>query len=236
MASRHGERSRSRIFQIEEIPVEVTWKTVRNLNLRISRDGVLRASVPRRTVVSAVEKILSQNLPWMRRALARSKHRSMPEKPEAVEGAEVTFFGYVYTLHILEGKAAELHLSENGAVLTVPTGASQPERTACLKEGSRKLLQEAVAAHLPYVESQTGLFSSSWHIRDMKSLWGSCNVKTRRICLNLRLVQKPLKCLDAVIAHELVHTRVRNHGRDFYAMLDAVWPAWREAEAVLRKA
>ena len=83
------------------------------------------------------------------------------------------------------------------------------------------------------MEAQTGLSASSWHIRDMKSRWGSCNVRTKRICLNLRLVQKPLACLDAVIAHELVHTKVSNHGRDFYALLNAVWPNWREAMELL---
>ena len=229
-----GRIYRSKVFMAEEIPVEVSWKSVRNLNLRLGRDGVMRATVPRAAAAAAVSRFLENQLPWMRKALARSKERQgIPALPEASEGEQVTFFGQDYRLHIAEGKPAGMSLLDGTAVLTVPPGSTDEARAACLKAASRKLLQQAVETHLPYVEQQTGLSSASWHIRDMKSIWGSCNVKTRRICLNLHLVQMPLPCLDAVIAHELVHTKIRNHGKDFYAMLSAVWPKWREAMEVL---
>ena len=227
-------KERKQIFQIAEIAIEVTWKPVRNLNLRLTSEGVIRASVPSRTTISAVEQFLAKNLPWMRRTIARSKRCGMPDMPQVAQGAKVIFFGFAYTLDVVEGKNVGLSLSQGVARLTVRPGISEASRNSCLKEASRQLLQEAIAAHFPYLEAQTGLCASSWYIRDMKSLWGSCNIRTKRICLNLRLVQKPLVCLDAVIAHELVHTKVRNHGRDFYATLDAVWPAWRDAEVILR--
>ena len=231
---RHSiQAERRRVFQVEEIPVEVVWKSVRNMNLRLSRDGMMRASVPRRTTIAVAERFLAKNLLWMRSAIARSKKRGMPDMPEAVEGAPVRFFGCEYKLHIAEGRGFGLILFDGSAMLTVRRSSTAEAVSASLKDASRQLLQEAAATHFPYVETQTGLSASSWHIRDMKTRWGSCNVRTKRVCLNLRLVQKPLVCLDAVIAHELVHTKVSNHGRDFYALLNTVWPSWREAMELL---
>ena len=231
---RHSiQAERKRVFQVEEIPVEVVWKSVRNMNLRLSRDGMMRASVPRRTTIAVAERFLAKNLLWMRSAIAHSAERGMPDMPEAVEGAPVRFFGYEYKLHIAEGRDVGLSLLDGITLLTVRHGSTAEAVSASLKEASRQLLQEAAAAHFPFVEAKTGLSASSWHIRDMRSRWGSCNVRTKRICLNLRLVQKPLVCLDAVIAHELVHTKVSNHGRDFYALLNTVWPSWRKAMELL---
>ena len=83
---RHSiQAERRRVFQVEEIPVEVVWKSVRNMNLRLSTDGIMRASVPRRTTIAIAERFLSKNLLWMRSAIARSKKRGMPDMPEAVE-------------------------------------------------------------------------------------------------------------------------------------------------------
>ena len=229
-----GRIYRSKVFMAEDIPVEVAWKSVRNLNLRLGRDSIMRATVPRSATPMAVSRFLENQLPWMRKALARSQERQgIPEMPRAVQGEQITFFGQAYRLHIAEGKPGGMSLLAGTALLTVRPQSTEAARSAALKAASRKLLHEAVEAHFPYVEQQTGLNASSWYIRDMKSLWGSCNVNTRRICLNLRLVQMPLLCLDAVIAHELVHTKIHNHSKDFYGMLTAVWPEWRAAMDVL---
>jgi predicted metal-dependent hydrolase len=42
----------------------------------------------------------------------------------------------------------------------------------------------------------------------MKTKWGSCNAKARRIWLNLELIKKPPACLEYVVVHELTHLLV----------------------------
>jgi len=57
------------------------------------------------------------------------------------------------------------------------------------------------------------------YVRNLKSRWGSCSHKNN-ISLNLKLIALPEEVLDYVILHELVHTRVKNHGDDFWQELD----------------
>ena len=58
-------------------------------------------------------------------------------------------------------------------------------------------------------------------IRNQKTRWGSCSAKNN-ISLNVKLVCLPEKLRDYIILHELVHTRVKNHGKKYYATLDRI--------------
>lgn len=56
-------------------------------------------------------------------------------------------------------------------------------------------------------------------IRNQKTRWGSCSAKNN-VSLNVELVRLPDELCDYVILHELVHTRVKNHGRPFWVEMD----------------
>jgi predicted metal-dependent hydrolase len=71
-------------------------------------------------------------------------------------------------------------------------------------------------------------------IRNQRSRWGSCSLR-RTISLNWRLIQTPPFVVDYIILHELMHLRQMNHSRRFWAEVEKVCPAWREAEAWLRR-
>ena len=58
-------------------------------------------------------------------------------------------------------------------------------------------------------------------IRNQKTRWGSCSSKNN-ISLNVKLVSLPENLMDYIILHELVHTRVKNHGKKYYAALDRI--------------
>ncbi len=59
-------------------------------------------------------------------------------------------------------------------------------------------------------------------IRSMKTRWGVCNVKTKRVTLNLELIKKDIKYLDYVIVHELSHLVYPNHSKEFWNLVESV--------------
>ncbi len=57
-------------------------------------------------------------------------------------------------------------------------------------------------------------------IRKMKTRWGVCNVKTKKITLNLELIKKEIIYLDYVIVHELSHLIHANHSKEFWKCVE----------------
>ncbi len=55
--------------------------------------------------------------------------------------------------------------------------------------------------------------------RCQKTRWGSCSGKNN-ISLNVNIAFLPEELQDYILLHELVHTRVKNHSRKFWAELD----------------
>ena len=73
-----------------------------------------------------------------------------------------------------------------------------------------------------------GIPEPKLNIRNMKTRWGTCNIKTSVITLNLQLIKTDIDCIRQVASHELVHFKVKNHGKDFYRLLEKYVPNWKE--------
>ena len=56
-------------------------------------------------------------------------------------------------------------------------------------------------------------------IRNQKTRWGSCSGQNN-INLNAKLILLPNELIDYVLLHELVHTRIKNHSKEFWDSLD----------------
>lgn len=71
-------------------------------------------------------------------------------------------------------------------------------------------------------------------IRFQKTRWGSCSVKNN-ISLNAKLLLLPDDLRIYILLHELVHTRVKNHGKKFWAELAGIEPGARDLDARMKK-
>ena len=125
-------------------------------------------------------------------------------------------------------------IDKNRAAIIERAAAYPEPETRAEKEARRRDLKRRIAERLPYIEDITGLRCSGWTVRDMKTRWGSCNTVTKHINLSLMLALRSDIELDYVILHELVHTVVPDHGKDFYAMMDRYMPGWKQIRKELR--
>jgi predicted metal-dependent hydrolase len=69
-------------------------------------------------------------------------------------------------------------------------------------------------------------------IRKMKKKWGSCSTKGI-LTLNQELLNYPVKYVEYVIVHELLHLIVPNHGKTFKTLLYVYLPNWEECHKYL---
>lgn len=71
-------------------------------------------------------------------------------------------------------------------------------------------------------------------IKKLKSRWGSYNKKEHTITLNLYLLFFSEDIIDYVIFHELTHTLVFNHSKDFYNELVKVCPNYKSIKEKMK--
>ena len=83
----------------------------------------------------------------------------------------------------------------------------------------RPTARKQLVDRLNYLAQKHGFQYNRVFIRNQKTRWGSCSGKNN-INLNVNLVRLPDELMDYTILHELVHTRIKNHGKRFWAQLD----------------
>ena len=71
-------------------------------------------------------------------------------------------------------------------------------------------------------------------IRKMKTRWGVCNYRTKRVTLNFNLIKKDIKYLDYVIIHELSHLIYHDHSKNFWNCVSINMPNYKEIRKELK--
>ena len=72
-------------------------------------------------------------------------------------------------------------------------------------------------------------------IRSMKTRWGVCNIKSKTITLNSKLIEYDLSALDYVIVHELSHLVYFNHSKDFWKLVEKYIPKYKQIRKLLKE-
>jgi len=92
--------------------------------------------------------------------------------------------------------------------------------------------REKLKKRLHEMAEEYGFTYNRLFLRQQRTRWGSCSARNN-INLNLKLARLPDKLLDYVILHELVHTRIKNHGAKFWAELERLMEGARKLDREL---
>ena len=95
------------------------------------------------------------------------------------------------------------------------------------------LLKAAVEKLIQKYEQLMRVQVSGVTIRQMKTRWGSCNVKTHHININLALYEKGPECLEYVVVHEMCHILEASHNKIFWGYVSQFFPDWKNVRARL---
>lgn len=219
-------------------PVEVVRKDIKNLHVGVyPPNGRVRVAAPLRLNDDAVRLAVATRLGWIRRQQAGFEQQDRQSQREMVTGETHYVQGRRYRLNVIEGDGGpSVRLRPNARLeLHARPGTSREHRENLLNAWYRQLLREQVAELVAKWESIVGVQVAEYGIRRMKTRWGSCNAKARRIWLNLELAKKPHACLEFILIHEMVHLLERHHNERFAEQMDRLVPQWRTTRTLLNR-
>ncbi|AGF76749.1 putative metal-dependent hydrolase [Desulfocapsa sulfexigens DSM 10523] len=222
---------------INDLPVEVWRKSVKNINLAVyAPDGRVRISVPHRTSDKRLRQAVTNRIPWIQKQREHFRTRPVAIVLKAVTGEMHPFFGGKYPLTVVENSARHYVSFDSlvGITLHIRPGTTSKMRLTVLETWYREELKRRIPALLAKWQPQVGRRAKEFRIKKMKTRWGTCNVMAGRLWLNLELAKKPDACLELIVVHELVHLLERDHNKEFYGHMDRLLPEWRDTDMVLR--
>ncbi|MDZ7806355.1 MAG: SprT family zinc-dependent metalloprotease [Gracilimonas sp.] len=217
------------LLHISGLEVMVLRKNVKNLNLRVypSKKEV-KVSVPKRAPKALVLKFIESKLPWIRKHLNRTPAKKSISKLKYSTGETHFVWGEPYTINVIEKRQAPKVLlnSDKKLILQVRPDSESPKREQILNEWYRNQLKGAIPQLIAKWEPEMGVSVKEFGVKRMKTRWGTCNIRDRRIWLNLELAKKRPELLEYVVVHEMVHLLERLHSKRFYAFMSQYLPDW----------
>jgi len=215
---------------VGDLVIEVVRKKIKNLNLGLyPPDGQVRMSVPLRADEETIRSFAYAKMNWIKKHQAKFRRQERQNPPEFVTGETHYFQGQRYSLNVIVHAAAPQVAIRDQATLDmlVRGDSTSSQREKVLLAWYRQQLKQAIPPLIQKWSPMMGVKVNEWGVKQMKTRWGSCNIKAKRIWLSLELARKSPQCLEYIVVHELVHLLERGHNQRFYALMDKFLPHWR---------
>jgi len=229
-------------FQISimncQLTIDVVRKDIKNIHLAVyPPTGRVRIAAPLKVNEDAIRLFAVSKLGWIRKNQRKFKTQDRIPPREYKQRESHYFQGRRYLLRILETDKAPKVVLKNKKIieLHVKPGTPTAKRHEIMSRWYRVQLKKLIPAIIDKWEKILHVKVDDWRVRQMKTMWGSCNIEKKRIWINLELAKKPEYCLEYIIVHEMVHLLERHHNDRFSYYMDKYLPNWRQIKSGLNK-
>lgn len=214
---------------VSGIEMTAEKKQIKNMYIRvIPPDGKVRITAPMSATEDAIRMFAVSRIAWIKK-----QRRNFAEQPRQTERKFVTgeshyLWGRRYRLDVIYSNIRnDVSVSGQKIILQVRRDSTAQQRANVMDNWYREILKNAIPSVVEKCEKLVGVNAREWQIKNMRTKWGTCNVKAKRIWLNLQLIKKTPESLEYVIIHELVHLLEKRHNDIFRAYMDSFYPNWR---------
>lgn len=219
-------------MKIAEFEIDVEYKSIKNIHLTVyPPDGRMRISVPEHMSEGEVSLLLYSRLDWLREKAASVNTQERQTDREFVTGENHYLFGERYLLKVIQHKFLPPNIKVGTKLMEmyVRPGTTLADKQelmfAFYRFNLRKELKKLIAKWAAKMGEDQKSFSYS--IVLMQKQWGSCSTVKRKIIFNLLLARVPIRCVEYIVVHELIHLKVHQHNQAFTVHLKNTMPDWK---------
>lgn len=222
----------------ETLTYTLTRKSIKNINLRVQKDGSVTLSAPMRVPLSRIESFILSQTDFIARARRfwQEKEAHLPPPLTLKTGDTVPIHGKTHTVIIQNGTRRGFFLEDGRLILTVHDTGDSAARLAAfqafLDDEAKRSITASLTRLLPLFYP-TPRQVPTLVFRTMTSKWGVCRPQQCRITFNRNLVYLPEALADYVICHELAHFRHADHSKAFWQHLGTVMPDYSARKKAL---
>ena len=224
-------------IMIGDICVDVVHKDIKNMHLSVyPPSGKVKISAPLRMDLETIRVFAISKLSWIKKQQGKlcSQERETPR--EYITRESHYYLGRRYLLKVIEHNASPKVVIKHETVeMYIRPNTGLEKRKIILDEWYRQRLKEIIPGIIAQYENKFKVNIAEFAVKKMKTKWGTCSIKAKRIWLNLELAKKPKECIEYIVVHEMVHLLERHHNERFIAIMDKYLPKWRFYKEELNK-
>ncbi len=199
---------------------------IKNIRLRLNRDGILRVSMPWYVPKREATKILVENEKWIEKNFDilnfnKNKYYYLGNEIKIVQKVVSNISGVNSFL------IDDVFYIES-------TGETLIDETKIFHEWLRKKAELFIFPKVNEIAQKYGFKYNKATTKNVRSRWGSCSSK-KNLSFNLKLTYFKPEVIEYVIVHELCHLKEMNHSKNFWMLVESIMPNYKMYRKELKK-
>jgi hypothetical protein len=220
------------------IPFSVVRSERKTMSITVNPLGEVIVRVPNVAEIEEVIERVAKRGGWISYHQMNAE-RWRPRTPARTYelGETHLFLGRQYRLSAEIGLAQSVKTSGDRIVLTMHRPNRVAERKTLLDGWYLTQAREIIGKRLDKVFEPFAVLDHPLPrliVRDLTHRWGSLTSRGNLV-VSRHIVRAPRQCIDYVLVHELCHLEHRNHGAEFWNLLDRMMPDHQKRKARLEK-
>lgn len=202
----------------------------KSIAIIVERDGRLVVRCPKRASMREIKRLVRENESWIRARQREVRERYPEMQPKRyIDGEQFYFLGETYTLVLVDRVRPALLLNHRFEL----SKSARPNAEGVFVEWYRERSRQVIGERVEMMAAKHGFTYQGIRITSARARWGSCNSRGG-LNFTWRLVMAPLYVIDYVVLHELLHTKIKNHSREFWGRMETLMPDYRQRVAWLK--
>ena len=154
------------------------------------------------------------------------------DEGDIVTGSRIQYLGRRYYVQLLknsDNRKVVVDFNESKFKISVTEDYNQDNIHRALQQFFKEKAIEKIPPRVEKWVKETGLSHEGLRFMKMDKRWGSCT-PGNKIHINIDAVRLPYTLIDYLIVHELVHTKHKNHSKEFWVELSKHLPNWKDLD------
>lgn len=183
------------------------------------------------------DQLILKKARWILDKLSKLKDVSLED---IVSGSRILYLGKrfytsVYAKKDLEKAYVEFNYSKFKIYINSDWDNPQDHIKAALDLFYKQKADEKISQRIERLSKKTKLDFNTLKYKKLAKKWGNCS-PDNTIVINYEAVKLPFQLIDYLIIHELCHSKVKNHSKEFWALVSKHLPNYKTLDEKMRGA
>jgi predicted metal-dependent hydrolase len=222
---------------MENLKYKVVYSARRTLSICISPEKGVVVRAPFRASNRTIEQFIQKKTGWIKKHIDNySKLKRINQYKIYTDGEYHLFMGKENLLKITSSQQPYVHHYDN-IIEAGANGMASGMIKALLENWYKQKAREVFSEKMEEILKKYRIYNfspSKIVVKSLKSRWGSCS-SGGKITLSSELIKLDEIFIEYVIIHELCHLKYHNHGKEFYRLLEELFPEYKTVRKDLRQ-